>query len=499
MSRAIVIGAGVNGLACALRLALAGHGVTVLEAREHPGGMAGVLDLAEGFRAPFVAHLGPPPDPRIAALLGLAAPPAIATTALAADGAHRTVRGGGTDGPDAAAWAALQARLSAFAAALAPFRGLAPPRLKGPGNAWGSLLKTGLGLRRLGRGALRELLRLILTNAADVAEDELTDPLLQGLFAFDATLGAFAGPRSPNTLILGLNRLALGPLSAAGGPAALPAALVGALVGALKARGVALRTGARVIRIDSDGDRATGVTLVTGERIAADLIAAAIAPGPLLGDLVGPRLLDAGLFTAVRHIRARGTTAHLALALSAAPDFRGADLTHRLVIAPSVDAVEAAWNPAKYNEVPESPVMEITVPSAHAPGWAPAGAHVLTALVESAPCAPPDPEAARAALLEASLRVLEGHAPGLRRLVTAARLTLPAEIGETFASPGGNWHHAELSVEQMLFLRPLPQAPRYAMPLPGLWLAGAGAHPGGWVTGSAGWNAAEAMLRGPSP
>jgi phytoene dehydrogenase-like protein len=110
--------------------------------------------------------------------------------------------------------------------------------------------------------------------------------------------------------------------------------------------------------------------------------------------------------------------------------------------------------------------------------------------------APYDLDAAgRQAFLDAILRALETHAPGLRGLVVAHELALPADLAARYGNTGGNWHHAELSVEQMLFLRPALGLARYATPLPGLWLAGAGSHPGGGISGAAGWNAAGEALR----
>ncbi len=499
MTDAIIIGAGTNGMACAYRLAKAGHKVTLLEASPTPGGGAARAEFAPGYTVPALAHLTPTLDPRVVTAMDLArhglgyATTDLATTALSADGNHRRVQGGMADGPDAAAWAALTDRLTRYANALAPFRAMTPPVLAGKGNEWGKLARLAYGLRTMGKAQFRDFLRVILTNAADVAEDELTDDLLRGLFAFDATLGAWAGPRSPNTLILMLNRLSLGPLSL---PRGGPAAVADAMAGALIAAGVAVRSNARVARIDTVGHCATGVTLDTGETLAAPLIVSAIGPRTTFRSLVGPRPLDTGFHAAAGHIRARGAAAKLHLALTGTPDFRGADLRTRLVIAPSVNTVENAFNPGKYGGVPTHPVMEIVIPSAHEQGYAPEGHHVLSAIVQFAPHAPADVDTARAAMLENTLATLETHAPGLRSLIAHAEMLMPSDIEARFGLDGGNWHGAELSVEQMLFLRPLMQAAQYATPIPGLWLAGAGSHPGGWITGTPGWNAAGAILKG---
>ncbi|MGQ0564463.1 MAG: phytoene desaturase family protein [Gemmobacter sp.] len=499
-SDAIIIGGGTNGMACAFRLAKAGHKVTLLEASATPGGGAATAEFAPGYKVPALAHLTPALDPRLSAAMDLArhglgyAETDIATTALSADGQHRRVHTATTDGPDAARWSALTLRLTRYANALAPFRAMTLPRLAGGCNEWGKLAKLAFGLRSMGKPAFRDFLRVILTNAADVAEDELSDDLLRGLFAFDATLGAWAGPRSPNTLILALNRLSLGPMSL---PRGGPAALATAMAKALTTAGVTIRTDAPVTAISTENHRATGVTLATGEVLTAPLIVSAIGPRTTFRSLVGPRALDTGFHTAAGQIRARGAAAKLHLALTGTPDFRGADLRTRLVIAPSVNAVEDAFNPGKYGEVPAQPVMEIVIPSAHDHTYAPEGHHVLSAIVQFAPHAPADPDQARSQMLENTLAVLETHAPGIRAMIAHAEMLMPGDIEARFGTDGGNWHGgAELSVEQMLFLRPLAQAAQYETPVPGLWLAGAGSHPGGWITGTPGWNAAGAILKG---
>ncbi|MGL4591279.1 MAG: phytoene desaturase family protein, partial [Aestuariivirga sp.] len=147
--------------------------------------------------------------------------------------------------------------------------------------------------------------------------------------------------------------------------------------------------------------------------------------------------------------------------------------------------------------VPARPVMEVIIPSAHEQGCAPDGHHVLSAIVQYAPHAPESGhERARADMLENTLAVLEDHAPGLRSMIASAELLMPYDIEARFGMVGGNWHHGELAVEQMLFLRPLPGIAQYATPLTGLWLASAGCHPGGGISGAAGWNAAEAIIKG---
>jgi phytoene dehydrogenase-like protein len=162
-----------------------------------------------------------------------------------------------------------------------------------------------------------------------------------------------------------------------------------------------------------------------------------------------------------------------------------------LLVAGTEHDVERAFNPVKYGRTPDRPALEIVIPTAREPGAD--GRHHLTAIAQFAPHAPPDRAAARAAMLAACLAQLETQAPGIGALIETAEILMPWDIESRYGLPGGQWHAGELSVEQMLFLRPLPGIAQYRGPLPGLWLGSAGCHPGGGVSGSAGWNAALAM------
>ena len=506
----IVIGAGPNGLACATKLAQTGARVCLLEAGAAVGGGAAGYEFAPGYPT-SLAHILHALDTRVISGMGLESHGLayvsrdLDTVALSEDGAHLTINGAALSGDgakaDRAVYEALHAKLSEFARVLAPFKALTPPRIaRGVGNPMVKLAQLGWGIRRLGRANFREFLRMILINVADVLEDDLSDDRLRGALAFDATLGAWLGPRSPNSLILLLNRLAN---SAAGKAAALtlPAGGMGAVSAAMQkaaeAAGVTLHCNSKVAQILVQNDRACGVRLENGDTYMAQTIISAISPKTTLLDLVGPAHLDTEFLRRIRSAKSRGAAARLHLALKSAPDFRGADLKSRLLVAPGVNAVENAFNAVKYGEVPDAPVMEITLPSAHESGHAPEGKHQLSAIVQFAPHAPKDGlEAARAQMLANSMAMLERFAPGIGKLVDHAELLMPQDIEARFGMVGGNWHHGELAVENMLFLRPTYDAAQYATPLPGLWLAGAGSHPGGGISGAAGWNAATRILSG---
>ncbi len=483
----IIIGAGPNGLAAAHRLASKGAKVLVLEAADAPGGGAGL------------AHLSYNLDPRVETAMNLAAHGLewldrnLATTVLSPDGNHLRLEGavgariaGDLPEADRAAWAALRARLLRFAAVLSPLNQMTPPRIaRGAGNPMGKLAMIALRARMLGAAEVRELGRILLTNVHDLLDDELSDPRLKGALAFEATLGGWLGPRSPNSVLPWLVRLAgqtAGVQGALGLPKGGMAELGSAMARAVVAQGVTLRCDARVTRILVEGERLVGVSLASGEDIQAARVVSCIAPKTTLLGLVGPRHLDAGLYTRARHLKARGGAAKLDLRLKAMPDFRGANLKDRLILAGSEHDVERAFNPVKYGRVPDRPALEIVLSDGS-----------LSAIAQFAPHAPDDRDAARAAMLAACLAQLEVHAPGIGALVERADILMPYDIEDRHGLPGGQWHAGELSVEQMLFLRPLPGIAQYRGPIPGLWLASAGCHPGGGVSGSAGWNAALAM------
>lgn len=510
----IVIGGGTNGLAAAHRLQTSGRRVLVLEAGPVAGGAAVAHEFAPGFRAPGLAHVANMIDPRVASGMALDrhglsfVTASLSSTALSATGDHLVLEGaagavlkGTISDADRRAWAELRRQLLAFAGVLAPFKAVTPPRLaKGAGNDYFGLAKLGLSVRMLGRADFREFLRMILINVYDVLNDELSDSRLKGLLAFDATLGTWMGPRSPNSLIQLLNRFA-GEAAGQRAAIALPKGGMGAVAGAMARAaadaGVTIRTGARVAGLIVEDDRTAGVRLEGGEELRAPSVVSAINPKTTFLNLVGPRHLDTGFVNRIRSLKSRGAAAKLHLALRGAPDFRGADLRSRLVIAPSEEAVELAFNAVKYGEVPQRPVMEIVLPSAHETGFAPAGQHVLSAVVQYAPHGPKagqDP--ARAEMLANTLAVLEDHAPGIGGLIAQAELLMPYDIEARYGMVGGNWHHGELSVEQMLFLRPVAGMAQYRTPLEGLWLAGAGTHPGGGISGACGWNAAERIIGG---
>lgn len=497
---AVVIGAGPNGLAAAATLAGRGARVTVVEKGEGPGGL--MTGAGTGELGQFVWNLHPDALSEFGvspADLGLG--PALPTVALSPDGRHVVIEGGaarfadGAAHPDAAAYRALRWRVARFAAVLAPLVRTAPPRLGvGLMNRAGlpellGLARLGLDIRRLARDDRREFLRVILSNAADLVLDAMPDGPLAASLAFDAVLGSRTGPRAPGTVLTLIYR------HLQGGERYRPeggmAVLAGRLARAAEARGAAIRYGAEAAGLVVEGDRVGGLRLASGEVIGAGLVLSSLGALPTLR-LAGATHFDAEACRRIRQVRAEGTAGRLDLCLSAMPRLEGLPAAlhrARLLLAPSVAALEAAFDPVKYGAVPGAPAAEILIE--------PEGAGArLSAIVQHLPRAPEGgwTTEAREGVIGSVVAALAVHASGLPDLVREARLTTPAEIEAATGAPGGHWHHAEFAADQLLTLRPVNGMARYATGLPGLWLCGAAAHPGGDVTGLPGRNAALAAL-----
>jgi phytoene dehydrogenase-like protein len=502
----IIIGAGHNGLVCAATLARGGRSVLVVEAQNQLGGAAVTREFAPGFQVSACAHLVHQMRADVMRDLDLGAhglkwaAQSMPTTALSEEGAPLRI-GATVAGADAAAYAAYSAQMRRFAAALVPLLSKVPPRLGTRDlKDYTALALLGWRIRRLGRSDMRELLRIGAMNVYDLLEEHFTLPLLRGALGFDAVLGANFGPRSPGTVLTLLYRLAA--QGAGGTGLAQPQGGVGALGDALaKAAakaGARIRSGAPVARILVESDRAAGVELESGERLEAGAVISSADPKTTFLKLLGSAHLDTGFVRRVKHLRSAGLAAKLHLALDGMPQFKGvpeSDLKGRLVLAPSLEYLERAFNHAKYGEYSSQPAMEITLPTLNDPGLAPEGKHVLSAIVQYAPYTLKDGWTdERSRFSNLCVETLERYAPGISRSILGAELLTPADIEQEFRMSGGHWHHGELAFDQFFMVRPVPGAAQHRTPLPGLYLCGAGCHPGGGLIGTAGRNAARQVL-----
>ena len=503
---AIVIGAGHNGLVCSALLARAGKKVLVLEANDRVGGAAVTREFAEGFSVSACAHLLYQLQPKVCKELGLSpklASDTMQTVALSENGAHVRYSGGDVRGVgegDAMAYRLFHRQMTRFADLLNTYLNMTPPRLgTGEFRDLATLARLGFDLRRLGKAQMRDFLRLIGINIHDEVTERFESPLLRGALSFDAVLGTHLGPRSPNTIMTYLYRLAGGH-----GRLSVPRGGMGSLADELaqaaRAAGATVRTQMPVTRIVVENGRVAGVETADGERFESFTVVSNADPKRTIMELVGARHVETGFTRRISHIRMRGNAAKLHLALDGLPTIAGLqknEFRDRLVIAPDEHYVERAFNPAKYGESSAEPVIEMTFPSFRDQALAPTGKHVVSCVVQYAPYALDGgwTNEAKAAFEKRCIETIGRYARDLAVRVTASELLTPADIETEFHITGGHWHHGELALDQFMFVRPVCGAAQYRMPLDGLYLCGAGAHPGGGVSGAAGRNAAKYILR----
>lgn len=472
---AIVIGAGANGLVAAHYLARHGRRVLVLERRSDSPASPDV-----GWVAPrIVRDLGlerhglriERPDPWIATAL-----PAGGRLELWRDTERSAEAIRRLSPADAAKWPAFSQRMRRLGRVLEALYGAPPPDIAT--RDLGELLRlAGLGLRvrRFGRQAVVDLLRILPMSVAELLDEWFETDALKAVLGAAGVTHLSQGPRSGGTAF-GLLHHHVGSPAGVFRP---PLSNLGAVLEALP--GIEVRRGAVVAQIAVTAGRATGVALAGGEEIAAPLVVSGADPRATLLGLVGPGWLDPEFVAAVRHIKYRGVAARVTLTLSRPAGFR------TLLVAPSPDYLERAYDDAKYGRVSKHPWVE-----AHAQD------HQVVAHVQYAPYALAGggwDDSRRRALGEAALERLCECAPELRGALTGLEVLTPRDLEDRFGLTEGHAYHGELTLDQILFMRPVPGWGRYRTPVRGLYLCGAGTHPGGAIAGGAGRNAAGVILK----
>jgi len=503
---AIVVGAGHNGLVCSALLAKAGKRVLVLEANSQVGGAAITREFTDGYSVSACAHLLYQLQSEVRKDLKLStrlASEDMTTIALSEDGNHLRISADSVEGvsdEDAEQYRRFRKRMTRFSDLLRKFFNKRPPRLGTKDiQDFITLGQLGLDMRMLGKEEMQEFLRLIGMNIHDEVTERFESPKLRGAISLDAVLGTHLGPRSPNTIMTYLYRQA-GDHGRTGVPAGGMGSVSNELAHAARNAGVTIRTDMPVKRIIIENGRATGVETVSGERFESLMIISNADPKTTVMNLIGAKHVETGFARRISHLRAKGNAAKLHLALDGLPAIDGLskkDYAERIVIAPDEHYVERAFNPAKYGESSPHPVLEITFPSFRDETLAPAGKHVMSAIVQYAPYDLKGGwnEEAKANFMQAIMSTLAGYMPDIEQRITAGELLTPADIESEFHISGGHWHHAELTLDQFLFVRPVNGAAQYSLPIDGVYLCGAGTHPGGGVSGAAGRNAARTILR----
>jgi phytoene dehydrogenase-like protein len=432
---------------------------------------------------------------------------ALPTVGLSTENAHVVIDNGALSGgsdSDATAYLDYMRRMQRFAGALEPFWLKTMPRVGATGiSNLMTFAQLGLKLRGLGKKHMQEFMRVATLPMRDLMDETFDNELVKATLSWDGLIGAKMAPRSPNSAVLALlYRMAGHSRGLHGIPAAGTGGLINALSASAIASGAEIRCSTKVDRVlidgDTDGLNANGVQFANGEKIAASNIISAADPKTTFLSLVGVENLEIGFTNRIRRLRCDGYVAKLHLALSGPPEFSGLEQPGgRMIIAPTMDTIEFAFDNAKYGECPDQPVMEIVVPSVHDASLAPSGQHVLSAHVMYVPYSLKGgwTDAARDRMCERAIEVIAGYAPGIREQILHQEFLTPHDLESQYHVTGGHWHHTEFAVDQMLMMRPTFGAAQYSTPIPGLYLCSAGSHPGGDLVGAAGHNAAREVLR----
>jgi phytoene dehydrogenase-like protein len=258
-----------------------------------------------------------------------------------------------------------------------------------------------------------------------------------------------------------------------------------------------VRTDAEVASIDVAGDRVTGVTLAGGETLHAAVVLSGAHPKTTVLDLVGAQHFPDEVVEDMRRYRSRGGSVKVNWILSEPPRFADAALLHTsLALCPSIDYLERAWQDATRGVPAEGPYIEVEVPTAIDPTLTDDGTTVMTMFTQYGPHSEDGwPDGAREAYAQRCLDLLARYAPNVKDAVIDYEVLAPPDLERIFGLVGGSIFQGEQGLDQMAFMRPSPLLSRYATPVHGLYLCGAGTHPGGGVIAAAGHNAAMRVLR----
>jgi phytoene dehydrogenase-like protein len=511
----IVLGGDVNGLAAAARLAQHGHSVLVMERRAALGGAASSEELFPGFHfntgwpdaglldAQLIKDLNLPQH-GLEFIKSPVAAYALGSGVTLWRDPHRSASELHEHSiPDAQAFMDYAQAAERFAGLLQRMARLAPPSLHYRSLrlllAWAGV---GLAARRLGPRGLLDFLRVLPISARQYLDRHFASEALKGLLGAASVAELMQGPRAAGTafkLLYGQAAGASGGYRSAQRVKGGLGALNQALGAAATAAGAAIRTSEDVRRILVENYRAVGVQLADGSRIAAKAILSTASPRQTLLQLVGGPQLEPRVVRRLRNIKYQGSSATVHLALSGLPAFDASQeqLGGDVVLCPSLDYAERAYDAAKHGQLSPEPVLVARIPSLLDASLAPRGQHVMSVTVRYAPyhLRDGDWDSQRKALGNLALRTLERHAPGLSGLVLHRQVITPLDYERDYGLAEGAFTQGQMGLDQLLTMRPIPGFAGYRSPVEGLFLGGDGAHPGGGVSGLPGYNAAGQLLR----
>jgi phytoene dehydrogenase-like protein len=520
----IVVGAGHNGLTAGAMLARAGLATLVVERRDVAGGCCVTEEIAPGCRASTTSYIASMLRPEVIRGLqlgrhGLRMIPCEPSVQVALDDgevlalwadAGRTAAEIGRFSPaDARAFLAADTELRALAARLQPLFTQLPPDTRATGlRGYRELLRLGRSLRRVRGSELDGLTRLLTGSLGQFIDARLESPQAKALLLANNLYGKHGGPYQPGTLLgLAFHLLSGGEQAEQGFFGHVlggMGAISDAIASAGRAAGMQVATGAPVATILVRGGRATGIALEDGTEVEAGTVLSGADPKRTFLHLVGAGELPEDFTAAVRGIKMDGPCGKVNLVLDAEPRVRGmppdAGPGRRALftLPPALAVADACYDRAKRGELADADELFIdcVVASGVDGSLAPPGRHVMTCFVQYLPyrLATGTWDGARDELGDRVLARIGQFAPNVPAAVVARQVLTPLDLERDYGLTEGNIFHGDISPDQLFHMRPVPGWAQYATPVERLYLCGAGAHPGGGVTGAPGYNAARRVL-----
>ena len=514
----VIIGAGHNGLTCAAYLGMAGLSVRVVERRGVVGGTAVTEEFHPGFRNSVAAYTVSLLQPKVIADLslprhGLKIVERRAQNFLPVpDGRYLLTGEGRTEteiakfsARDGKSYVEFQRALSEVAELLRELVLQAPPNV-----TWRHVLRSlpeamkfaPIGARAMAfdRTTRRALFDLYRKSAGDYLDAWFETDAVKALFGFDSIVGNLASPYTRGSAYVLLHHW-FGEVNGKKGVWGHAIGGMGAITKAMAKsaaeHGVHIDTNAAVSEVIVERSRATGVVLGDGTRIRAKAVIANVNPKFLFEALLPRGAVPGFVMERMRRWKAGSGTFRMNVALSALPNFSalpgpGDHLTSGIILAPSLAYMDKAYRDVAAHGFSQAPVVEVLIPSTLDDSLAPPGAHVASLFCQHV--APDLPDAKRDQVADVMIDTVEAYAPGFRASVVGRQVMSPRDLERTFGLPNGDIFHGALSPDQLFSARPIWGHADYRMPLPGLYLCGSGAHPGGGVTGAPGHNAAAAVI-----